>query len=144
MHRLFRLSVFVACAALAGCATTEGYQQHMDLLRGSTGDAIQQQWGVPDQTSRLSDGSDLWVYHRTTEMKSGGYETTRTATRVEEYTDKDGKKQKRTVTYSEPYYEPVQVTRTHCETRFTLSRNVVTAVTFEGDGCVAEELDKKN
>lgn len=143
MRRSSKWVALICAVGLAGCATTEGYRQHMDLLKGSSGDAIQQQWGVPDQTSTLSDGSVLWVYHRTNEIRSGGYETTRTATRTEEYTDKDGKKRKRTVTYSEPYYEPVQVTRTYCETRFTVSHNVVTAVTFEGDGCVAEEIDKK-
>jgi hypothetical protein len=116
----------------------------MTLLEGQSGDSIKTQWGVPDDVTTLSDGSEMWVYHRTTETRTGGYQTTRTLTRVEEYTDKDGKKQTRKVTYTEPYYEPLVVEHHHCETRFIVKRNTVTSVTFEGDGCVAEEIKKKD
>ncbi len=138
-----KLACLAAFIALSACATAEGYQQHMDLLVGMTSDQLQQQWGVPDR-SPLTDGSELWVYHRTTENRSGGYWTTRERSRTEQYTDKDGNKQTRTVKISEPYYEPEVVTRAYCETRFTVGKDhLVKTVTFEGDGCVAEELKKK-
>ncbi len=127
---------------LGACATAEGYRQHMDLMTGKSVDQLQIDWGVPDQTTSLTDGSELWVYHRVTENHSGGYWTTQSHSRVETYVDKDGNKQKRTVTFSEPYYEPPVTTRTTCETRFVIAANIVKSVSFEGDGCVAEEIKK--
>lgn len=128
---------------LTACVSAEGYRQHMDLLVGQTTDQLQMQWGIPDSTTRLDDGSEMWVYHRQTENRSGGYWTTQEHTRVEEYKDKDGTKQKRKVTYSSPYYEPLVVTHTFCETRFIVTPDHhVKAVTFEGDGCVDMEIDK--
>lgn len=128
--------------SLSGCATVEGYRQRMDLLTGKTADMILVEWGTPISKADLSDGSELWVYERETENRSGGYWTTQSRTRTEHFVV-DGKKKTRTVTYSEPYYEPVVVTRSFCETRFVMGTDHrVKQVSFEGDGCVAEELKK--
>ncbi len=131
-----------AALALSGCATTEGYRQHMDMLVGQSADAVQLQWGVPER-SKLDNGSEMWVYRRDSESHSGGYMSEHTRTRKESYTDKDGKTQTRTITTSTPYYVPETVTRTHCETRFVIGADRrVASIAFEGDGCVAEEVKK--
>lgn len=138
---------FAALAAvllLSGCATVEGYRQHMDLLVGQSSDQLQIQWGPPSRTSTLSDGRRLWAYNRMTENHSGGYWTSQTRTRMETYKDSDGKVRSRTVSYSEPYYEPPVTTHSYCETRFIIGPDdKVQSYSFEGDGCVAEELEKK-
>jgi len=137
------IGAVAAASLLTACVTAEGYRQHMDLLVGETTDALQLKWGIPDQKTRLDDGSEMWVYHRETENRSGGYWTTRDHTRVEEYKNKEGNRQKRKVTYSEPYYEPLVVTHSYCETRFVVTPDHhVKSVGFEGDGCVAEEIEK--
>ena len=128
--------------AMAGCETTEGYRQHMDLNAGKSSDQILSEWGSPWAKETMLDGGDMWVFRRSTESKSGGYWTERNRTR-EETIIVDGKKQTRTVTFKEPYYEPEVITRRHCETRFIFGPDHrVRSVSFEGDGCVAEELKK--
>lgn len=137
--------LFLAAAMLlSGCVSAEGYRQHMSLNVGKTGDQLQVEWGIPSDRSVLSDGSELWVYHRTSESRSGGYWTERQSSRTEEFVDKDGKKRTRTVTYKEPYYEPEVVSISYCETRFVVGAdNVVKSVSFEGGGCLAEEIEDK-
>ncbi len=139
-----KIVLAVAMAALlSACVSAEGYRQHMDLVVGQATDALQIQWGIPDQTTRLDDGNEMWVYHREHENRSGGYWTTQEHTRVEEYKDKDGNRQKRKVSYSEPYYEPLVVTHSACETRFIVGPDHrVKSVGFEGDGCVDKEIEK--
>ncbi len=137
------LAAAAASVLLTACVSAEGYRQHMDLLVGQTTDQLQMQWGIPDQTTRLDDGTEMWVYHRESENRSGGYWTTQSHTRVEEYKDKDGNKQTRKVTYSSPYYEPLVVTHSYCETRFIVGPDHhVKSVSFEGDGCVDKEIEK--
>lgn len=136
-------AVVATAVLLTGCVSAEGYRQHMDLLVGLATDSLQVQWGIPDQKTRLDDGTELWVYHRETENRSGGYWTTQSRTRVEEYKDKEGNIQRRKVTYSSPYYEPLVVTHSYCETRFIITPDHrVKSVGFEGDGCVAREIEK--
>lgn len=143
MNAKIILAATAMAALLTACVSAEGYRQHMDLLVGQTTDQLQVQWGIPDQTTRLDDGTEMWVYHRETENRSGGYWTTQEHTRVEEYKDKDGNKQKRKVSYSSPYYEPLVVTNSYCETRFVVSSDHhVKSVGFEGDGCVDKEIEK--
>lgn len=133
----------LAALALSGCETTEGYRQHRDLDVGKISDQVLVEWGAPVTKETLSDGSELWVYRRLTESKTGGYWSERQRSRTEVVTV-DGKQVKRTVTFKEPYYEPEVVTRHHCETRFVIGTDHhVRSVSFEGDGCVAEEIETK-
>jgi hypothetical protein len=125
---------------LTACATAEGYRQHMDLSVGKTTDQLLVEWGSPVAREPMSGGSEMWVFMRDSTSRTGGYWTTRSRTRVE-VTKVDGKEIRRTVTYNEPYYEPEVITEYHCETRFVIGPDKrVQSVTFEGNGCVAEEI----
>jgi hypothetical protein len=125
---------------LTGCETMEGYRQRMDLNIGKTTDQLLIEWGSPVAKEPMSGGSEMWVFMRDSTSRTGGYWTTRSRTRVE-VTKVDGKEIRRTVTYSEPYYEPEVITEYHCETRFVIGPDKrVQSVTFEGNGCVAEEI----
>ncbi len=137
-------TALAAALVLSGCATVEGYRQHMNMLVGLSSDQLQIQWGPPDRTSKLSDGRLLWAYNKMSESQSGGYWSSQTRTRTETYRDSAGKIQSRTVSYSEPYYEPPVTRRSYCETRFIIGPDdKVQSYSFEGDGCVAEELEKR-
>jgi hypothetical protein len=132
-------ATLVMVGALAGCETMEGYRQRMDLNIGKTTDQLLVEWGSPIAKEPMSDGAEMWVFERHSTGRSGGYWSNRTRSRVE-VTKVDGKEIRRTVTYSEPYYEPEVVTEYHCETRFIIGPDKrVRSVTFEGNGCVAEE-----
>ncbi len=137
------LAAVAVALLLSGCATVEGYRQHMDLMVGQSSDQLQLQWGPPDRTSTLSDGRKLWAYRKVNESTTGGYWTSQTRSRTETYKDANGNKQTRTVSYSEPYYEPPVTTRSVCETRFIIGTDdKVQSYSFEGNGCIAEEIKK--
>lgn len=127
---------------LAACATTEGYQQRMNLKVGYTTDQLKVEWGVPDNIAPLSDGSEMWVYHRTQVYHSGNsYMQVPTGSYTQQYTDKKGKTKTRSVTTYSSQYVPPSTSETHCETRFVVGVDqTVKSVSFEGDGCVAEEV----
>ncbi len=127
---------------LAACETTEGYRQRMTTWEGRHSDNLLIEWGTPVDKATLSDGNQVWVYSRVTENRSGGYWTQKERTRVEKRVI-NGQEVKQTVTYSEPYYEPEKITRNPCETRFIIGKDSrIVAVSFEGPGCVAEEVKK--
>ena len=132
--------------AVAGCATVEGYQQHMDLIVGHTTDQLKLDWGVPDNIAPLNNGSEMWVYHRTTVSHFGNsYDQVPNGSYTQSYTDKHGNKKTRTVTTYQSVYVPPSTTETHCETRFVIGPDqTVKQVTFEGDGCVAEEIEQSH
>ena len=135
-----------AILSLTACATMEGYRQKMDLLVGRSADSILLDWGAPRSKERLSDGSEMWVFSRESENRSGGYTSynTETRQRTRQVKNPDGTMRTETYTdsYQVPYYVPLTVTYSHCETRFVMQDGKVKQVAFEGDGCVAEEMAK--
>ncbi len=136
------LAAVALVLAVTGCATVEGYRQHMDLVVGHTADQLKLDWGVPDNIAPLSDGSEMWVYHRETVTHSGNsYDQVPDGSYTENYTDKKGKKKTRTITTYRSVFVPPSTNVTRCETRFVVGADqVVKQVTFEGDGCLAEEI----
>lgn len=130
-----------ALAVLAGCATAEGYRQHMEAFIGAPGDALLVELGPPVARDSLSGGGEIWTYFREeVRHDPGGY---RTIPRRREVTwiDKDGAERTRLERYEDTVYEPPRTWVEECETRFVLSpAKQVTDFRFIGDGCVAEEL----
>lgn len=135
--------IFVMLAsalALAACATAEGYRQHMNMLVGASSDAVLVDWGPPQSRTPMSDGRELWSYAKTTIDDRAGYwrDDTREVTRT--WKDKDGVQRTETITETFPVWEPPQSFRSQCTTRFVMAAARVADVTFDGEGCVAEEL----
>lgn len=136
-----RLSVLAAAAlALAACVTEEGYRQHMSLLVGASSDRILLDWGPPQASAPMSNGRELWSYTKTTVDERAGYWRDETREVKRTFRDKDGKEKTEIITETYPVWEPPQVFRSTCATRFVMAAGRVEDVTFDGSGCVAEEL----
>lgn len=141
-----RLQIFfipmTALAGLSGCVTEEGYRQNMGLLVGVSSDALLVDWGPPQTRTPMSSGRELWSYTKTMVDERAGYwrNAQRRATRT--ITDKDGKERMETITEDFPVWEPPQTLRSVCTTRFVMAGDHVENISFDGDGCVAEELKR--
>jgi hypothetical protein len=138
----FRIPMLAAAAALAlsACVTEEGYRQHMSLLQGAATDAILVDWGPPQSRTPMSNGRELWSYTKTTVDERDGYWRDETREVKRTYTDRDGIERTETITETFPVWEPPQTFRSHCTTRFVIAASRVQDVSFDGEGCVAEEL----
>src|SRR5688572_2083899 len=112
MNRALRLPLFLlaaAAAALAGCATVEGYRQQTSLWLGAPSDTLLVERGAPVQRDRLSDGRELWVYFVREHHHTDGYTTSTPRTR--------------TITRRNANDEVVQITETYYETRYEPPRD---------------------
>lgn len=139
----FRKLAFVALAAsamLSACATEEGYRQHMNLLYGQSADAILVNWGPPQDRTSMSEGRELWSYTKTTVDQREGFYRDEQRQVKRTVTDKDGKQRVETITETFPVWQPPQTYRSTCTTRFVMGGSRVESVSFDGEGCVAEEL----
>jgi len=126
--------------ALSGCATEEGYRQHMSLELGRSTDDVLVRWGAPQNRTTMSNGREMWSYTKTTVDEQAGYYRDESREVKRTFTDKDGKTKTETITETFPVWEPPRVYRSTCSTRFVMGGGRVEDVAFEGDGCVAEEL----
>lgn len=126
--------------ALAACATAEGYRQRMTQEIGRTTDDVLVRWGPPESRTPMSNERELWVYTKTMIDERAGYyrDEKREVTRT--FTDKDGKQKSETITETYPVWQPPQTYRSTCTTRFVIGGGRVEDVTFDGEGCVAEEI----
>ena len=79
-------------------------------------------------------------YTKTTVDEQDGYYRDETRQVKRTFTDKDGKQKTETIEETFPVWQPPRVYRSTCSTRFVMGGGRVEDVTFEGDGCVAEEL----
>lgn len=140
MRIRFLTTATVAALALAACATEEGYRQHMSLLQGAPADAILLDWGPPHSRTSMSDGRELWAYSKTTVDERAGYWRDETREVTRKYRDRDGVEKTETITETFPVWEPPQVFRSTCNTRFVMAGGRVETVSFDGSGCVAEEI----
>lgn len=135
--------VMGAAALLAACATTEGYRQRTASYLGVHGDTLLVEMGPPVARDRLSDGSEVWTYYREEQHSSGGYNRPVTRSRTISWRDEDGEVHTRTESYTDYVYEPPRYWTSQCETRFILDAyGVVSDFRFEGNGCVAPEIDE--
>jgi hypothetical protein len=138
-------TLLIATAVLAGlsaCATEEGYRQHMSLLVGASSDALLVDWGPPQTRTPMSGGRELWSYTKTTVDERAGYWRNEQRQVTRKLTDKDGKEKTETITEDFPVWEPPQTLRSVCTTRFVTAGGHVENVSFDGGGCVAEELKR--
>lgn len=136
-----RIAVIAASAlALSACVTEEGYRQHMDMLMGVSSDDILFKWGPPQSSAPMSNGRDLWSYTRTTVDERAGYWRDEVREVKRTFRDKDGNEKTEIITETFPVWEPPQVYRSTCTTRFVIGGGRVENVSFDGSGCVAEEI----
>ncbi|MEZ6029111.1 MAG: hypothetical protein R3C46_05110 [Hyphomonadaceae bacterium] len=136
-----RLTVLAAAAlALAACVTEEGYRQHMDMWVGTTTDDILLKWGPPQASAPMSNGRELWSYTKTMVDERAGYWRDETREVRRTFKDKDGNEKTEVITETYPVWEPPQVYRSTCTTRFVMAAGRVEDVSFDGSGCVAEEI----
>jgi len=136
-----RLATLAASAlALAACATEEGYRQHMDMLMGVSTDEILFKWGPPQASAPMSNGRELWSYTKTTVDERAGYWRDETREVRRTFKDKDGKEKTEIITETYPVWEPPQVFRSACTTHFVMAGGRVENVSFDGSGCIAEEI----
>lgn len=140
--RTFALAaVAVLAMAVSACATEEGYRQHMAQELGRTTDDLMLRWGPPDARMQMSNGREMWSYSRTTVDQREGYYRDETREVKRTFTDKDGKQKTETIQETFPVWQPPQTFRSTCATRFVIGAGRVENVTFEGEGCVAEEIN---
>ena len=136
-----RLAVLAASlAALSACVTEEGYRQHMDMLMGASSDDIIFQWGPPQSSAPMSNGRDLWSYTKTNVEERAGYWRDEVREVKRTFRDKEGNEKTEIITETFPVWEPPQVYRSTCTTRFVMAGGRVEDVSFDGSGCVAEEI----
>ena len=140
MKRLFAITLLASALSLSACVSAEGYRQHMDLLVGAPSDAVLVDWGPPQSRTPMSDGRELWSYSKTTVDDRAGYWRNDTREVKRTYKDKDGVERTETITETFPVWEPPQTFRARCNTRFVIAAGRVQDVSFDGEGCVAEEL----
>lgn len=140
MKRLFAITLLASALSLSACVSAEGYRQHMDLLVGAPSDAVLVDWGPPQSRTPMSDGRELWSYSKTTVDDRAGYWRNDTREVKRTYKDKDGVERTETITETFPVWEPPQTFRARCNTRFVIASGRVQDVSFDGEGCVAEEL----
>jgi hypothetical protein len=135
------IAILAASAlALSACATEEGYRQHMDMLMGVSSDDIMFKWGPPQSSAPMSNGRDLWSYTKTTVDEREGYWRDEVREVKRTYRDKEGNEKTEIITETFPVWEPPQVYRSTCTTRFVMAGGRVENVSFDGSGCVAEEI----
>ena len=136
-----RLAVLAAVlASLSACVTEEGYRQHMSMLVGSSSDEILFKWGPPQASAPMSNGGELWSYTKTTVDERAGYWRDETRQVKRTFRDKEGNEKTEIIEETYPVWEPPQMLRSTCTTRFVMGRGQVQDVSFDGSGCVAEEL----
>jgi hypothetical protein len=104
-----------------GCssATTEGYKQHMQLWVGHDINELMSSWGIPGDEYNMPNGNKLYSY-----LWIGGSYVS--------------------VNYNY-YLSSVRASKTTywCKTTFTVDKNgKILQVSWEGNSCVAEELEK--
>ena len=133
-------AIGVSAMVLSACSTEEGYRQHMSMEMGRASDDIMMRWGPPQNRSSMSNGREMWSYTKTTVDEQEGYYRDETRQVKRTFTDKDGKQKTETIEETFPVWQPPRVYRSTCSTRFVMGGGRVEDVTFDGDGCVAEEL----
>lgn len=137
-----RLIPFAAAAALlAGCATAEGYRQHMETFVGAGSDTLLVELGPPAARDPLASGGEVWTYFREqTRHDPGGYRSIPRERRIT-WVDNEGNERTRIEQYEDTVYEPPRTWVVDCETRFILDETGrVADFRFIGDACLADEI----
>lgn len=140
IRKLALAALAASAMALSACATEEGYRQHMNMEIGRSSDEILMKWGPPGQRTQMSSGGEMWSYTKTTVDETAGYYRDESRQVKRTFKDKDGKERTETITETFPVWQPPQVYRSSCTTRFVMAAGRVQSYAFEGEGCVAEEI----
>ena len=141
IRKLAFIAIAASALAVSACATAEGYRQRMVQEIGRTTDDILLRWGPPGDRTQMSNGREMWSYVKTTVDQREGYYRDETREVKRTFTDKDGKQKTETIQETFPVWQPPQTYRSTCTTRFVMGGGRVEDVTFEGEGCVAEEIN---
>ncbi len=134
------LAAIAVAVLLSGCATAEGYRQHMDLYVGQSTDELLIEMGEPIAIRKLADGTEEWAYYKKTDYYVSGGTTTNTSTRTETFKEK-GVKQTRETTYETLSYSAPYISTSSCNTKFIVDHGKVVSHSFSTD-CKAEEIKK--
>lgn len=135
------LAALLVPAALAACATVEGYRQQTALWLGAPADALLVERGAPVAREYLSDGREMLVYFEQQHHHTDGYTRSVPETRTVRRVNDRGEVTEFSETYYREVYEPPSDWWTECETRFIIGLNgLVEDFRFVGDGCLAEEI----
>ncbi len=148
MTSITRAGLLACLCTLPACETmtSEGYRQVMDLKVGMTTDQVTAERGQPSRIAPLNGDRELWIYS-TSHRESGGggtvmFTTRRSQdswTRASDGKDKSTSDSDTTALPLDSYLYDVT-----CETRFLIGPDKrVQKVTFEGNGCKAEETKPK-
>ena len=145
----FRNFLLASCIfAVAGCATTAGYENVLSSWVGQSADRLMSSWGAPANTTQLSDGGKVLEYSNQRNVEIGGYTTTVPQTTYHNGTTSvygsnggsaTGNYNGTSTTYVQQT-TPVQNIAMQCVTRFTVNaQGTITNCAWQGNDCRAKE-----
>ena len=135
--------IAIATVALCGCATSEaGPGLAIHAWDGKESASLAAKWGTPGEATTLSDGSQLWVYHKPKKVTLSEQVPTKTTRkqRTEAYVV-NGVTMTRQVAYEDTDYIPPASRVTTCEARITVKDGVVKSAEVKGEGCTLEDFE---
>ena len=144
-----RNAAIITLFALAGCATTAGYEKILNSWVGSNVDNLVMRWGPPGNSYPLSNGGRVLEYSNQRNIQLGGYTATVPQTsyisgKINVYGSSGlayGNYSGTTTTYIQQA-TPVQNISMQCATRFTINaQGTITNWGWQGNDCKA--LDPK-
>jgi hypothetical protein len=129
-------------AVLAGCATTENYENILGTWMGSSADDLVASWGPPQNTYTRSDGGKVLEFKKQSSFQLGGYTYSSPVTTHHSGTMNSNNGgiygYNGTSTTFEERKTPVQTFNTNCVTRFTVdSSDIIRSWAWEGNACEA-------
>lgn len=62
LRRITAVAAVVVTLAVAGCATTRGYERLLDSWTGSDVNRLIQNWGAPAETYTMPDGATMYTW----------------------------------------------------------------------------------
>jgi len=134
LPRLGIAGLLLAVAACGPLPSREAYYGQLQTWIGLHSDLLARNWGPPDKSYKLSDGSTMLQYERVRQRYVPGMSTPEHEPVL--VRGNDGKVYRSTVTRwrREPGYYDID----RCSTRFTAAPDgIITHFQFEGDDCVA-------
>lgn len=147
-----RISIFVLLL-VTGCATTAGYEMVLNSWVGQSADRLISSWGVPANSTQLSDGGRVLEYSNQRNVQLGGYTTTVPQTTYQTGTanvygsngsSAYGNYNGTSTTYVQQT-SPVQNITMRCVTRFTVNaQEIITNWAWQGNDCKAKEPPQQN
>lgn len=141
-NRLIAALACIACV-LGGCATEAGYKKILDSWVGSDADQLVMQWGPPQSSYTMSNGTKVLQFSSARQFQTGGvttYQPVTTYNNGNVYSPYGMGNYSGTSTSYVPTTSPVQTWNMQCTTRFEVGTdNKIKSYSYEGNDCVAAE-----